>query len=93
VALAHRPEQLLAGIQLAQVAGTNHRLGRAAVLDRLGRSREIGRGGRRQHQARALARERLGDGASNAAAAARDDHNFPAKFTWHEYPHWHDAPD
>src|SRR5262249_58564822 len=65
-------KQLLARLELAQIAGDDERL-RPLGRDRLGGGGEILLGGGREHGLRALARECERDAAADSAAPPRND--------------------
>ena len=76
-------EHGLAGLELAQVAGADHRLEPAALDDGFRGRREVRLRGGCEHGLRALARERLRDRAADAAAAAGDDDDLAGEFLGH----------
>ena len=82
-ALIDACEHLLAGGNLAQIAGDGHRLGAARSGDHFRRFGEIGRARCRQNGLRALARKRHRDGPADAAAAPADDDDFSFEFLRH----------
>jgi hypothetical protein len=82
VPLAHRVEQVLAAVELAQVAGTGDGF-RAVLLDPFGGCREVRRRGRRKHQACSLTGKLLGDRPADPAAPTGYDNDFPGKLARH----------
>ena len=81
-ALVDALEQLLARLELAQIAGDRERL-RPLGRDRLGGGGEILLGGGGEHGLRTLARERERDAAADPAARPRNDDDLAVELTSH----------
>src|SRR5262245_26806429 len=78
-------EQLLAALELAQIAGHGHRL-RPLGRHRLGGGGEVLFGRRSQHGLRAFPRKCLRDAAANTAASTRDDNDLVLELARHFRP-------